>query len=120
MPSESLAPPDFPAGPLRCPGCAASLSPAALLACVRGVWRGLRVIRAACPSCEELLEFRVVPGRLLVGYTYAAGAPHFMLEAVHSAPEVTGVWESAGSLHVRVESPGEPKREVVLPFGFDA
>lgn len=63
--------------PLDCPACKQPISPAQFLGACSGYWAALEVVHFTCPLCKGTTEARLRPGVIELGYTYAAGSPHF-------------------------------------------
>ena len=80
------------AGTIECPACAERVEAVALLERLRGFYEGMAVAVTECPACAASVELTVGGGRLLLGYTYWAGALHFegLTEASLGAIRITG------------------------------
>jgi hypothetical protein len=63
--------------PLNCPACKQGLTAQVFLGACRKYWTALQVVHFACPLCEGVTEAQLRPGMILLGYSYAAGSPHF-------------------------------------------
>ena len=61
---------------LACPACKGKHDLSDLLTDARW-WRAVDAVQSTCPATRRRIEFRIEPGVLRFGYTYAASAPHF-------------------------------------------
>jgi hypothetical protein len=83
---------------IDCPSCKQSISISEFVAACSHYWKSLDVVRFKCPRCHEDTEACIETGRVSLGYTYAAGSPHFCgmvevdvdgLEARHTGDALT-------------------------------
>ena len=98
----------------RCPACGTPQSVATILAAAPRHWPAVRAATFRCGACGTEVATRLAPGRLALGYIYAAGAAHFSTEAEYAAPSITGVWEAPDGLHVRIAAGQGREQELVL------
>lgn len=62
---------------IDCPACKQGISASEFVAACSHYWKSLDVVRFKCPRCSEETEACIETGRISLGYTYAAGSPHF-------------------------------------------
>lgn len=62
---------------IQCPACRQDVSTRDFLAGCSDFWADLGIVRFRCPLCHESTDARLRTSRIVLGYVYAAGAPHF-------------------------------------------
>ena len=62
---------------IQCPACRRHVSTRDFLSGCSDFWADLGIVRFRCPLCRESTDARLRTSRIVLGYVYAAGAPHF-------------------------------------------
>jgi hypothetical protein len=62
---------------LHCPACKREIDVSAFVENCRSYFATTHTVSFRCPLCEKTTDARIERGRILLGYIYAAGAPHF-------------------------------------------
>ncbi len=53
-----------------------------------------KVVHHRCQKCSLATEAQLLPGEVRIGYTYAAGVPHFASVEDHAAPRLRRIGQN--------------------------
>lgn len=62
---------------MKCPACKNEIDFKDALSLCPSYWPELDVVNCTFPCCGQNQEVQLRPGKVTIGYVYAAGAPHF-------------------------------------------
>jgi hypothetical protein len=81
---------------IDCPACKQGIAIDEFIAGCSHYWKSLDVVQFKCPRCHKDTEACIETDRVSLGYTYAAGSPHFcgMIEVEVDGLEASHVGES--------------------------
>jgi hypothetical protein len=88
---------------IQCPSCKQGISPGEFIGACSRYWRELNVVRFVCPLCQKSTEACIESTRISLGYTYAAGSPHFcgmeefQVTELHAWPQDEGLMVRMGN-----------------------
>ena len=105
--------------PQPCRLCGGTFTIRALIEAAFRYWPSLNVVYSRSPCCQSQEELEVHSNKVIRGYTYAAGAPHFCGMEEYDAPGIVLAcqghdyclcWENRTIPLERVEAARRPGR----------
>lgn len=75
--------------PQSCRLCGGSYTIRSVIEAAHRYWPSLHLVYSRRTCCGATEEFEVQPGKVVIGYIYAAGAPHFCGMEEYDAPGLT-------------------------------
>ena len=96
-----------------CCMCGGTFTVRALIEAADRYWPSLNVVYSRSPCCQSQQELSVHTNKIIRGYTYAAGEPHFCGMEEYDAPGID-LNSQSGNYFLRWENRTIPLAEVTV------